>query len=390
MLLASAEDAAFDRRGTSEIQLGSDSYGEQPHLKLDGTDEGSWRSFLLGIGVDSAVLACTLKVGECRRQIYFVGLDALRRDKDLSGALGSYAERVWEAHPKSPFRTYRIARPAPEELRLPFQRSRLVELLARYDHAAVAQHVSARASISALYMRRAENGPFSEAAERQLRDALLLFEEIAVSRAATKQHALQAAMLSTMFDQVSLATLLVDEDARPLFMNQSARELIAARELLVQGADGAIAARDQQQNRELRTAIRAATMSAKCDQTSFRIGDIEGGWRLAVVVPASTVLADQHMRGAMLLLHAPQQAAAPSHMLKALGLLPSEQRFLDAFLRASSLTEAARQSGLSEETAKTYLKRVRAKLGVHRQLELARLIYGLVPPIGRPATLAAQ
>ena len=98
-------------------------------------------------------------------------------------------------------------------------------------------------------------------------------------------------------------------------------------------------------------------------------------------MPAVSRGGDTLSRCAMVLVHAPQTAEAPATLLEALGLLPSEQRFLSSFLRASSLNAAAEDSGLSEETARTYLKRVRAKLGVHRQMELAQLIYGLVPPL---------
>ena len=77
----------------------------------------------------------------------------------------------------------------------------------------------------------------------------------------------------------------------------------------------------------------------------------------------------------------PGKVDAPSSLLEALGLLPSEQRFLGQFLKSSSLGNAAEGCGLSEETARTYLKRVRAKLGVHRQMELAGLISGLVLPL---------
>lgn len=392
MPLATAQSAASGEALAINSATLAESHASSAHNRLDFMNEEGWRVFLSGIGIDSAVLSCQFRAGELRRQLYFIGLDQLRGERDLSAALGAYAERVWEAQPRCSFRTYRLARPAPEELRLPFQRGRLVGLLADYEHAAVALHQSARASISGLFLRRVESGPFPPDMERQLREALPLIEEAAHSRAQSSQHALQAALLSAMFDQVSPATFLVDAQSRPLFMNQSGRELLATRELLVQGADGAIAARDQAQNRELRAAIRAVTTSERdaTEQISFRIGEPDCDWRLAVVVPASTMAGDQHIRGAMLLLHAPQLASAPGHMLKALGLLPSEQRFLDAFLRTSSLAEAAQQSGLSDETAKTYLKRVRAKLGVHRQLELARLIYGLVPPVGRPLSHAAQ
>ena len=83
----------------------------------------------------------------------------------------------------------------------------------------------------------------------------------------------------------------------------------------------------------------------------------------------------------MLILMGPGKVDAPTSLLEALGLLPSEQRFLGQFLKSSSLGNAAEGCGLSEETARTYLKRVRAKLGVHRQMELAGLISGLVLPL---------
>jgi DNA-directed RNA polymerase specialized sigma24 family protein len=92
----------------------------------------------------------------------------------------------------------------------------------------------------------------------------------------------------------------------------------------------------------------------------------------------------------MLIVLAPGKMAAPTQLLEALGLLPSEQRFLGHFLKSSSLCNAAVDCGLSEETARTYLKRVRAKLGVHRQMELAGLISGLVLPIHATASAATM
>jgi hypothetical protein len=98
---------------------------------------------------------------------------------------------------------------------------------------------------------------------------------------------------------------------------------------------------------------------------------------------------DEGTRCALLFVLAPGKMDAPTQLLEALGLLPSEQRFLGHFLKSSSLCDAALDCGLSEETARTYLKRVRAKLGVHRQMELAGLISGLVLPLhgGNSATL---
>ena len=113
----------------------------------------------------------------------------------------------------------------------------------------------------------------------------------------------------------------------------------------------------------------------------IRLDGPDGSWRLAFVVPATPNTPDGACRSAMIVIHAPTTVQASPHLLEALGLLPSERRFLTSFLKASSLNEAAVDSGLSAETARTYLKRVRAKLGVHRQMDLASLISGLVPPL---------
>jgi DNA-binding CsgD family transcriptional regulator len=83
------------------------------------------------------------------------------------------------------------------------------------------------------------------------------------------------------------------------------------------------------------------------------------------------------------MIHKMKIEAASSALMRAFGLLPSEQRFLTTFLQASSLSHAAASLDLSEETARTYLKRICSKLGVRRQIELASLMFGLSPPIRR-------
>jgi DNA-binding CsgD family transcriptional regulator len=101
---------------------------------------------------------------------------------------------------------------------------------------------------------------------------------------------------------------------------------------------------------------------------------------LAYVISAGSRRGDSMTRCAMVIIMGPGKVDAPASLLEALGLLPSEQRFLVHFLKSNSLGNAAEGCGLSEETARTYLKRVRAKLGVRRQMELAGLISGLVLP----------
>jgi DNA-binding CsgD family transcriptional regulator len=63
------------------------------------------------------------------------------------------------------------------------------------------------------------------------------------------------------------------------------------------------------------------------------------------------------------------------------GLIPSEARFVSAIVQAGSPSQAAIQLGITDQTAKTYMKRIYAKLGINSQLELGMLFASLAPPL---------
>lgn len=354
----------------------------------DHGGEAGWRAYLARSGVEAAVVLCTLRGPDGGRHVFFVGLDQAKDDAQLADGLVAYAERCWQAHPHASFHPFAIADGVGDHAAdVPaFGGFGLGRVLGQFGHGAVMHAHSGTDGISALLLRRTAAGPFCDLTQRRLLEMFPLFYEAATAQAKTARSEQRAALLAAMFDQVSLATLLIGATGRPLFANEAAQAMLKSRRFIFQSADGTLACADSTQTKALRAAIRTATTASgePKDEISMRIGHVETDWRLAVIVPASTRVGNQHLKCAMLMIHKPQHSHAPSHILRALGLLPSEQRFLQSFLRTSSLAEAAAQSGLSEETARTYLKRVRGKLGVHRQLELARLIYGLVPAI-RPA-----
>ena len=63
------------------------------------------------------------------------------------------------------------------------------------------------------------------------------------------------------------------------------------------------------------------------------------------------------------------------------GCTPAETRLVMGLLQGHSLREAARSAGTTYESARTTLKRVFAKVGVHSQSQLVtRLLHELPPP----------
>jgi DNA-binding CsgD family transcriptional regulator/PAS domain-containing protein len=68
-------------------------------------------------------------------------------------------------------------------------------------------------------------------------------------------------------------------------------------------------------------------------------------------------------------------------LLKTLGLTVAERRLAQQLLSGRTLAEAAIESNLTISTARSYLKVIFAKTGIHRQSELITLYHKLLPPV---------
>lgn len=345
-----------------------------------------WRPYLKSLGIEAAVISYVTQYPGAGRHAYLIGFDEARESAVLADWLIAYAEMVWKGARDGDVFTSRLAAvwpPVSDQIDDFSPDSGISDLLAAFDHVAAVRTTIAGATFSAVLFRKAEDGPFTPECKRALVDVLPVLTRSAAGDVAAARHDRHAKLLEAMFDRVSLATLLVDPTGRPLFCNAAASAMLDRRSPLARSADGTIVCDTTSATRNLRAAIRSAATAIDSEQQEIvlRLDTRRGECRLAFVVPAGSRGGDTVSRCAMVLIHTPQSTEAPAALLEALGLLPSEQRFLRNFLRASSLNAAAEDTGLSEETARTYLKRVRAKLGVHRQMELAQLIYGLVPPL---------
>lgn len=349
-----------------------------------------WRPFLKTLGVSAAIISYVREAGDVGRQAFMVGFDNAREDIRLARALLAHAEQIWQPEGASTFYPFRLSEqplttevPAHDTQPRASLDATAAQLLDQFDHAAIARYAEPNAKLQALFLRHPEDGEFAPECRESILRVLPLFMRSAGTFVAARQEERRTAQLEAMFDKVSLATLLVDANGRPIFCNDAARKMLDERDWLLQGADGTIACKTAALSKQFKNAVRGVATVGDFAATDavLRLDNEDGEWRLVFIVPAVSRFRDESSRCAMVLVHAPERADASAQLLSALGLLPSEQRFLNSFLRASSLSEAATETGVSDETARTYLKRVRAKLGVHRQMDLAGLISGLVPPI---------
>ena len=342
-----------------------------------------WHEFLAQHDVAAAILSVALAGSPPQRHAFLIGFDNVRRDPAVTGALLGFAERIWarmDERTAMPFQCDHGGKdiePPRKDL------SPIGALLSGFDHGVAAQRHHNGAVVRAVYLRRHGLDRFSPAEAASLQLILPLLADSAARGAQLAEQAQRSSMLEGMFDRVSLSMMMMSAECQPVFMNSAARAMLDGRKWLIRSADGSISCTNPKQAKKLRDSIRSAATATHGSPVEdvYRLDDGNGEWRLAYVLSATSRASGDANRCALLFVLAPGKMDAPTQLLEALGLLPSEQRFLGHFLKSSSLCNAAVDCGLSEETARTYLKRVRAKLGVHRQMELAGLISGLVLPL---------
>lgn len=351
-----------------------------------------WFDYLAQFDIVSAILTVALPGAAGQRHSFLIGLDEARGDRGAVESLMTLMGRLWSRIGDTQLHQFQISA---ADAGIPYgvddsdaQAKGGVPHI--YDCGIAIQMKRSGAAIQALFFRKSGCGRFSEQDCCSLQLIAPLLADSAASAAQLARQSRRSAMLEAMVDRVSLSMALLSADGHPLFLNSSAAAMIEQRKWLIRGTDGAIIAANPPQAKQLRESIRRAATADAPVEDVFRLDCRNGDWRLVYVISAKSRAGGVSGRCAMMIIMGPGKVDAPRSLLEALGLLPSEQRFLGHFLRSSSLGNAAEGCGLSEETARTYLKRVRAKLGVHRQMELAGLISGLVLPLHAADGIAVQ
>jgi DNA-binding CsgD family transcriptional regulator/PAS domain-containing protein len=226
--------------------------------------------------------------------------------------------------------------------------------------------------------RNAAQGPYRREDVRRferllphLCRALHIYATLLQSRAATSAY-------RHTVDHLNLATLLLNERGSVSEMNESARTLVErAAEVSVRSGRVEFPRRaDQQQYRAL-----LQNLMAQADgvgYASFMAG-AETGPRLSVLM-RRVRQAQQDPSGAMpaVILYLREQgrdAPVKTEVVSSLfGLTATEARLAVMLAGGMSLRDIAEALGLTEQTARTYCKRIFAKTDTARQADLVRLI----------------
>lgn len=190
----------------------------------------------------------------------------------------------------------------------------------------------------------------------------------------------RVAELSALADALHEAAILVDGDGHVLFANRGARELLMDdRGIAIRG--GRIRAARAADAEAIARGIRTAATGDRDMVAIRRRGQTEGAMVLSVLPlgePSETAAVERRA-AAVVVLHASRTVVDERTLRTAAGLTPSEAGLAAALLRGLTVNDYASETGLTIETVRTYVKRVRAKMGARTQADLVRRLRDLVP-----------
>jgi DNA-binding NarL/FixJ family response regulator len=347
------------------------------------------------LGADAAIITFEQQRPILRRIAYLVGFDQAQQDKATAADVLALAMRCWSLLENKSFISTDCVALAGEiaadpenhlpisikDIQLPCSEPVLL------GFGAVTLSVSYPCADSVLHialLKKASAGPFPAYIEQAIDLVQPGMAEIAQTRIDMQRANRRVGIMEGMLDTVSHGIILLDSHARPFYTNDIAKAMMKETGALKICSDHVLRCHLTDQTQQLHLAIRTALQTKPLgDEIIIKLQGRDGVEMLGFLMPAVGRQHDPGNRAAILMIHKMKIEAASSALMRAFGLLPSEQRFLTTFLQASSLSHAAASLDLSEETARTYLKRICSKLGVRRQIELASLMFGLSPPIRR-------
>ena len=201
----------------------------------------------------------------------------------------------------------------------------------------------------------------------------------------------ERSIYANAINRMQIGTITLDENGTIIDLNSVADEILKQNNGLTI-ARGTIEATDAQENRTLKRLIRHAVMghhgTAAATVEAMPITRSFDKPRLGLLV--RTVLLsdwseDNKRRPAVtLFLRDPDRKpqGAQEIIRKLFDLTPAETSLALLLTNGLTLEEAAEESGISKNTARTHLRAIFSKTGVTRQATLVRILLGSVVPLG--------
>ncbi|MDH3664516.1 MAG: LuxR C-terminal-related transcriptional regulator [Alphaproteobacteria bacterium] len=190
------------------------------------------------------------------------------------------------------------------------------------------------------------------------------------------------------FSALGHGIVLLGRDGRIAFANDAAERMIKAGDGLTSRQGRLVAALPSERARFARGIAEATGMAGSMAAAAgFRLSRPGGGALICLLFPIGDGQRSSFAeRPSTMLLCRPDDAGVSEQTETLIGLYgfsPRQAELVSLLLAGNSLPMIAQHLGISQETARTHLRRVFAKTGVTSQIELVRMIASGPPGLSR-------
>lgn len=200
------------------------------------------------------------------------------------------------------------------------------------------------------------------------------FRQQRIEHATAARHAGGAAIASLLaltLDELTLGVVIVSGDGGILAMNGAARDLLESTRWNVPAKDG-LAPRRSNERRTLREAVERMSQEIELPKAVTLVSDPEEDRLHLFGVP----LGNDGGSGVAVFLCDPERKIETSEAIlrDMFQLTSAEARLACALVNGLTIEEAANESGIKLNTARSHLKKIFAKTHTQRQGEMVRLL----------------
>ncbi|MCX2981884.1 helix-turn-helix transcriptional regulator [Halieaceae bacterium IMCC14734] len=230
---------------------------------------------------------------------------------------------------------------------------------------------------------------FGEAEKQRLQDLLPHIERAIRLHTRVRRLESERAVYAGVVAQMSVATILLDENGTIVSCNELAEALLAEGDGIT-ASDGHLVLCKREQTNELLALVSRVFQAQQHNDImaveALRVERPSGAGDLGVLirpVPGAEARQVHSIPTVAIFISNPEsQAEAPVQVITRLfGLTPTEAALTMLLTNGLTLDEASLELGVSRNTTRTHLRSVFSKTGVSRQTMLVRLILKSVAPL---------
>lgn len=219
-------------------------------------------------------------------------------------------------------------------------------------------------------------GEFAPGITTLLRQLAPFLRSVLRSYMALERERTSALLSGEAIQRLDFGWIALDVSARVLEADAQGRAILERSQALRIGPDGRLLAASARQGREIAAAVRALARQEQRRPRAMVLS--RDPWLDMLLVPADrSARSASSVPAVIAYVHGDSLLSADrcEQLAQLFGLLPSESRLALALGRGMSIAEAASHLGLTQQSARTYSKRIYAKTGARGQADLVRFIH---------------